>query len=151
MLHVVQMTETKKFNWLGLVAVLGALFMMIGVFLNWATIGGVDYTGWDLYSNVNSINGVVDNTFAPLAVLIIGILGFLVCLVPIFKHNTGKMIGALALILSIIGIAVTAMLYMSIGDISVITHSVGSGLWVALVGEIILLLGSFVDIFKVHD
>ena len=145
-----KMSESK-FNWMGLVAVLGALFMIVGVFLNWATIGGVDYSGWDLYGDVNSISGVVDNTFAPLAVLIIGILGLLVCLVPIVKHNTGKMIGALALLLSIVGIAVTVLLYMSIGDVSVISHSVGSGLWVALVGEIILLLGSFVDILKVHD
>ena len=140
------MAETKNYAWIGLIAVLGTLFMIIGVFLNWATIGGVDYSGWDLYSD----GGIVDNSFAPLAVLIIGILGLIVCLVPIFKQNTGKIIGALALILSFVAIIVTALLYMSIGDLSVST-SIGSGLWVALVGEVLMLLGSLVDIMKIHE
>ena len=145
------MAETKNYSWIGLVAVLGTLFMIVGVFLNWATIGGVDYSGWDLYSDVNGITGIVNNTYAPLVVLIMGILGLIIALVPIFKQKTGKIMGALALILSFVAIIVTVLCYMGIGDVELISHSVGSGLWVALVGGIIMLLGSIVDIVKIHE
>ena len=43
-LRVMHMTDVKSINWLGVIAIIGALLMIIGVFLSWADVTFLGYT-----------------------------------------------------------------------------------------------------------
>ena len=67
--------DTKEMNLLGIVAFVGAILMVVGVFLAWLTVnlglGETSTSGWNVYTESS---GSLKYTFAPLVCLICGIL-----------------------------------------------------------------------------
>ena len=169
------MTEVKKFNALGIIGIIGALLMIIGVFLSWLDfsysgplIGSetISYTGMDIFSTdiigegENSINfsDITDYYYVPVIALVCGILSLILTIVPtVFnKGKIGKILGALALILAVVTLVLAFLYY---GDVSGYSFneslfgfsaslSIGTGLWVVIAGSIITVLGGILDIAK---
>jgi hypothetical protein len=86
----------------GVVALIGAVVAMIGVFLTWLGDGIVSITGWDIFTNWD---GIFDLYFAPLAVLGLGVLA----LVAAGWGITGKGGAGSRILLAIAGLGMIAL------------------------------------------
>ena len=174
-LHVMHMTDVKKFNALGIIGIIGALLMIVGVFLNWLEFSitipilgseNWSYSGMDIFSTdiigegENSINfsDITAYYYVPVVALACGVLSLILTIIPtVFnKEKIGKVLGALALVLAIITLVLAFLYY---GDVSGYSFSeswlgfgaelsIGAGLWVVIAGSIITILGGIVDIAK---
>ena len=174
-LHVMHMSETKQFNVLGIVGIIGALLMVIGVFLNWLEfsvtipiIGSEswNYTGMDIFNtdiigegdNAVTFSDITSYSYAPIVALACGVISIIATIVStvLCKGNIGKIMGAIALILAIVAIVLGFLFY---GDVSGYAFSesifgfsaslsIGAGLWVVIAGAIITVIGGILDIAK---
>lgn len=152
-----------KSNIVGIVGLIGAILLIIGVFLTWVDVsvsslfGGVSesYSGWDVYKNDDGLFDDISYGYAPLVALITGILALITTIVPMFYKNDKiwKVLGAITLILGIVAVILG---FLFNGDVSdgfdygVVKASVdvGAGLWLSIAGAILLILGAIVDIVK---
>lgn len=139
--------EKKDLNLLGIIALVGAIFMIIGVFINWTSIDAILTTlhqsGWDIYKD-----GLYDYSYAPLLVLICGILALLLMIVPTFVNvdkfkKINNILGIITLILSLICVIVVCLFYSKMSP-----AKADVGLWLALIGSIITLIGGVMPIVK---
>lgn len=169
------MTDTSKINVLGIIGIIGALLMIIGVFLSWMTfsytfpiVGSetIDYSGMDVFggdlisigSFSISFSDITSYSYAPIVALACGIISLIMTIVPtVFnKGKIGKILGALALILAIVTVVISFLYYGDVSgyefnesfDIYHITLSIGTGLWIVIAGSIITILGGILDIAK---
>ena len=169
------MSETKQFNVLGIVGIIGELLMVIGVFLNWLEfsvtipiIGSEswNYTGMDIFNtdiigegdNAVTFSDITSYSYAPIVALACGVISIIATIVStvLCKGNIGKIMGAIALILAIVAIVLGFLFY---GDVSGYAFSesifgfsaslsIGAGLWVVIAGAIITVIGGILDIAK---
>lgn len=155
--------EFEKKNLVGLLALLGAILLIVGVFLTWVDVsvssllGGASesYSGWDVYKNDDGLFDNISYGYAPLVALVTGILALITTIVPMFYKNdkVWKILGIITLILGIIAVVLG---FLFEGDVSdgfdygVVKASVdvGAGLWLSVAGAILLVLGGIVDIIK---
>lgn len=166
------MSETKKFNVLGIIGIIGAILMIAGVFVSWLDISitgfgqafSESYTGMDIYSGdiISELDiGFSDITsyyYAPVVALACGIISIIATIVSTVycKGKVGKIMGAIALILAIVALVLGFLYYGDVGDyqftesILGITASltIGSGLWIVIAGAVITIIGGIVDIAK---
>ena len=97
--------ETKDMNFLGIIAIIGAILMIVGVFLKWLSfLGFGDASGWDVF---NSWRGDYGYGFVPLIALISGIVSLCLMIAPTFiKADHLKkvfvVLGVIAMILAIV-------------------------------------------------
>lgn len=147
------MTETKQYNVLGIVAIIGALLMIIGVFLSWIDIsvfGTIEgSSGWEVATDSD---GEIGYSYAPIVALACGVISLIAMIFPMIMpaKNIGKALGALGLILSIVTIIVTILFYndLDTGTLFGISVNVGAGVWVVIVGAAITIIGSILDLAK---
>lgn len=152
-LRVMHMTDVKSVNWLGVIAIIGALLMIIGVFLSWADVNIFGYTegasGLDVFTDDDFIG--VSYTFAPIVSLVCGIICLIGMIIPMVlpAKNIGKGLSILGLILAIVTIIVTALYYSSLGgeDYVLISYGAGVGVWVVIVGAVLVIIGGLIDFF----
>lgn len=167
--------EAKKFNILGIVGIIGAILMIVGVFLSWMDLSVSFFgysetysaTGMDVFSGKLVIadgiefgfDTITAYSYAPVVALVCGVLALIATIVPtVFnKGKVGKILGAVALILAIVSIVISFMFY---GDVSAFegsvdlvgivgaTVSVGMGFWLAIAGAIITIIGGILDVAK---
>ena len=162
----------SKLNLLGIIGLIGAIIMIVGVFLAWLTaeglLGAYTYTGMDIMNNVDNIatgitiGGVkyaLGYSFLPILALICGIIALLLMIVPTFV-NTDKfekinnILGIIVLILAIIVIIVAVLFYTQswplLGGSIALTdyYNIGIGFWLVLVGAIITFIGGIMPIAK---
>ena len=147
--------ETKDFNLLGIIALVGAIFMIVGVFLTWLSLT-VPILGTSTWSGMEVFNDSdLDFKFVPLVSLIAGIIAILLMILPTFM-NTEKfeklnnILGIVTLILSVVVIICGIMFYtQSSNGISLTDlYSIGIGFWLVIIGAVITLIGGLMPIVK---
>lgn len=154
------MANVSKGNILGIVALLGALLMIVGVFVAWVTvditalnhtISSTDYTGWSVYSD--EIFADAEYNYAPLVALIAGIVAFFTAVLPIVlkKPAVNRALGIVSLILGIVALVLMVLFHGQMDSIDLIglanfSISAGTGLWISLVGSVLLVIGAIIDI-----
>ncbi len=156
--------ETKDMNFLGIIAIVGAILMVIGVFLTWgsydALLGGtVKLSGMDFFNKVSGVYSGTKFTWVPLVALICGIISLLVMILPTFMNNDNlkpinNILGIVALVLSLLVIIFGILFitqtfenaYVSVkfGDM----YKTGIGFWLTLIGAIITFIGGIMPILK---
>lgn len=156
--------ETKDMNFLGIIAILGAVLMIIGVFLTWGTLdlsifGSKALSGMDFF---NKVSGVVDGTkftWVPLVALICGIISLLLMILPTFV-NTEKfqqinnILGIVALVAALVVIIFGILFITQSFDNGLTTYKFGEvyktgiGFWLTLIGAIITFVGGIMPILK---
>ena len=128
------MSETKQFNVLGIVGIIGALLMVIGVFLNWLEFSVTipilgseswNYTGMDIFNtdiigegdNAVTFSDITSYSYAPIVALACGVISIIATIVStvLCKGNIGKIMGVIALILAIVALVLGFLFY---GDVS---------------------------------
>ena len=151
------MANVSKGNILGIVALLGALLMIVGVFVAWVTvditalnhtISSTDYTGWSVYSD--EIFADAEYNYAPLVALIAGIVAFFTAVLPIVlkKPAVNRALGIVSLILGIVALVLMVLFHGQMDSIGLANFSIsaGTGLWISLVGSVLLVIGAIIDI-----
>jgi len=161
--------EMKEMNLMGIIALVGAILLVVGVFLDWMVIESAydsdSATGWKIFDDGDKSD--LSYTYAPLVALICGIISLVVMILPTIM-NTEKfaqinnLLGLLALVLAIVSI-VLIVLFMtqkvevmgvefdSIKDYFEsfgIDFKWGIGFWLTLVGGIITAVGGLMPILK---
>ena len=153
------MSETNQFNVLGIVGIIGALLMVIGVFLNWLEfsvtipiIGSEswNYTGMDIFNtdiigegdNAVTFSDITSYSYAPIVALACGVISIIATIVStvLCKGNIG--LGFL-FYGDVNGYAFSESIFGFSASLSI-----GSGLWVVIAGAIITVIGGILDIAK---
>ena len=150
------MANVSKGNILGILALIGAILMIVGVFISWVSLdiiilGSEDYSGWQVYSD--EMFSDAEYNYAPLITLVAGIVAFFTAVLPIVlkKPAVNRALGVVSLILGIVALVLMVLFYgqmdsIEIGGYTLASASAGTGLWISLVGAILLVLGAIVDI-----
>ena len=156
--EVFDMTTVSKGNVLGIVALIGALLMIVGVFVAWvdlsitSIIGNAssNYTGWQVYTDDTFADAQYN--YAPLVTLIAGIVAFFTAVLPIVLKNAtaNRILGIVSLILGVVALILMVLFNgtMDSLDLALVsfTASTGVGLWISLAGSVLLILGAILDI-----
>ena len=152
------MTTVSKGNVLGIVALIGALLMIVGVFVAWVNIdidviltsAKGNYTGWQVYTDDTFADAKYN--YAPLVTLIAGIVAFFTAVLPIVLKNAtaNRILGIVSLILGVVALILMVLFNgtMDSLDLALVsfTASTGVGLWISLAGSVLLILGAILDI-----
>ncbi|AMH94350.1 transmembrane protein [methanogenic archaeon ISO4-H5] len=156
--------DFKEMNPLGIIGIIGAIILVVGVFLNWMTVEGVltntTWTGWEIYGKKNNLDVIeMKYTYVPLLALICGIISIVLMIIPTIM-NTEKfqtinnILGLVALILAIVVVVLGLLWYMQSWTVGGVTTKltdwakIGIGFWLVLVGGIITLIGGIMPILK---
>ena len=158
--EVIDMANVNKGNALGILALIGALLMIIGVFVAWITVdvtalghvvSSEDYTGWSIYSD--EMVEDAEYNYAPLVALIAGVVAFFTAVIPIALKNpaVNRVLGVLSLILGVVALVLMILFNgqmdsISIAGLASFSVSAAAGFWVSLAGSVLLILGGIVDI-----
>jgi len=162
-----------KFNFLAIIGLLGALLMVIGVFLGWLSadgwLGAYNYTGMDIINNVDNIAtgitlgsvtyGALAYSILPLLALICGIIAIILMLITTFCNtdnlkNINNILGIIVLILAIVIVIVAILFYTQswqlFGGSLALTDvfNIGVGFWLVLAGGIVTVIGGIMPIVK---
>lgn len=140
--------DFKEMNPLGIIGIIGAIILVVGVFLGWIgpTSGsGTTYTGWNIWNNVDGLfkphtedlglgyikYSGVPGYFAPLVALICGIISIILMIVPTIMGGDkfgkiGDILGIVALILAIVVVICALLMYT--GSVTIDTYTAGGEL-----------------------
>lgn len=149
----------SKFNLLGIIALVGAVLMIVGVFLAWVEVSwfglaGDKWTGWDVFND--GLDGV-SYTFVPLLSLICGIIALVLMIVPTFMNvdkykKINNILGLIALILAIVVVICGLLFYLQSWDVYIGTIHMSDyiqiGFWLTLIGAVITAIGGIMPIVK---
>lgn len=160
---------------IGMFGIIGAILMVIGVFLEWGSIeltvlGSTEtygFSGWSLYSDatVATVIGVdikmsdlslSSYDYAPLVALICGIVGIIATALPMFVKNdaASKVLGIVSLLLAVVS-AVLMVLFMTdlsssaeVTGVAKVAISASYGVYLGIVGAVLMVIGGIADIMK---
>ena len=129
----VKTMDFKEMNPLGIIGIIGAIILVVGVFLTWWTpdvAGAKNYSGWDIWNNVDNCfkartyesgAGTVKYSgfpcvFLPLVALICGIISIVLMIIPTIMSkdklgNIGGILGLIALILAVVVVICGILFY----------------------------------------
>ncbi len=141
--------DTKNVNILGLLGIIGAILMIVGVFLDWGAFSAyglinINISGWQIATDWSSI----DYSYVPLVAFIAGIIALVAMIIPTFVNNEGfkkinNILGIVVLILALVSVILDLMFFSKYGDIGL-----AIGFWLVLVGGIITLVGGLMPLVK---
>ena len=149
--------DMKNMNLLGIIAIIGAVILIVGVFLTWLSIGDATASGWKVYTDAKDSD--MKYTFVPLVALICGIISLVLMIVPTFMNvdkfkQINVILGLIALILAIVVVICGILFYtqswtafgvtIKLADI----YKIGIGFWLVLIGGIITMVGGLMPIIK---
>ncbi len=160
--------DYKNLNLLGIIAIVGAILLIVGVFVGWLSYTfGTQYSfsGWDIWSNKNGISDRISYGYTPLLALICGIISIILMILPtimnVDKFKTiNDILGIVALILAIVVVIVGILWYTQTVNSSpsgwlphttyklTAVYSIGAGFWITLFGAIITAVGGLMPIVK---
>ncbi len=161
--------DYKNLNLLGIIAIVGAILLIVGVFVGWLsyTVGfhQCSFSGWDIWSNKNSIGDRISYGYTPLLALICGIISLILMILPtimnVDKFKTiNDILGIVALVLAIVVVIVGILWYTQTVNSSpsgllppttyklTAVYSIGAGFWITLFGAIITAVGGLMPIVK---
>ena len=149
--------DMKNMNLLGIIAIIGAVILIVGVFLTWLSIGDATASGWKVYTDAKDSG--MKYTFVPLVALICGIISLVLMIVPTFMNvdkfkQINVILGLIALILAIVvvicGILFYTQSWTAFGVTIKLTdiYKIGIGFWLVLIGGIITMVGGLMPIIK---
>ncbi len=152
---------SSNINILGIIGIVGAILMIVGVFLAWAELNilGVSLgtiSGWDIFSN-SDVGSIVKYTFTPLVALIGGILAIVLMVIPTFANTetmqkASNILGIISIIIAI-AVIVLGILFMTqswdvLGKNISMMNYIQYGFWLTLIGAIITAIGGIMPIAK---
>ena len=154
----------NKVNILGILGIIGAILLIVCVFLPWmdftasSSLFGESYTetisGWDAYHDIGS---EMSYSYAPLVALICGIISVISMILPVAMNvpKVNKIFGIIALILAIVSIVLMILFkgeistdLIDLGQIGSVTVSAGYGLWMGVVGAVLIIIAGLYDIIR---
>lgn len=149
--------DIKNSNPLGIIGLIGAIILVVGVFLNWLTLdawilGTTTWTGLDVFQGAHNLGDTdIKYTFVPLVALICGIIALVIMLVPTLKNdekfqNINNILGILTLVLAIV-VVIFGILFYTQEDLTKV-FSIGIGFWLVIIGGIITMIGGLMPIVK---
>jgi len=148
--------DVKNSNPLGLIGIIGAIILIVGVFLNWLTVEGLfntyTWNGLDIFNGAHSLDAFkLKYTFVPLVALICGIAALAVMILPTVANTDNfktinNILGIVALVLSIV-VVVFGILFYTQEDLTEV-FKVNFGFWLTMIGGIITLIGGVMPIVK---
>lgn len=158
------MMDYKNLNLLGIIAIIGAVLLIVGVFVTWMSSVNT-YSGWDIVSNKNNIKDIIGYGYCPLVALICGIISLALMIVPTVMNvdkfkKINDILGIVALILAIVVIIVGILWYtqsveytpgfppVRISAKLTELYDIGAGFWLTLIGAIITAIGGLMPIIK---
>lgn len=159
---------------IGAFGIVGAVLMIVCVFLEWGSVeltvlstGKFTFNGLGLYTDATVYDGIpsikisnlgVGNySYAPIVVLISGIIGIVATVIPMFVKNeaASRGLGIIALILAVVSIV---LMVLCIGDLSdksgfydiLFKYAVNAsyGAYIGIVGALLMVVGGIADIAK---
>lgn len=145
----------SNINILGIIGIVGAILMIVSVFLTWAEINLILFkgtaTGWEIFTDSNLSK--LDYSFTPLVALISGIVSLVAMILPTFANSdslkkTNNILGIVSLIIAIV-VIVLGILFMtqSWEGISMMDY-IQYGFWLTLIGAIIVVIGGIMPLAK---
>lgn len=156
--------DKKNINLLGLVAFVGAIIMIVGVFLTWgkfeitSLIGGSSetVTGWEIF---NDGKDSIDYYYAPIVALACGIVALIAMILPTIDSSSkmdkvNKILSIVVLIVAVVSIVFMVQFYngftaaTDFGGLVGAKSSVQTGFWLCLAGGIITAIGGILPILK---
>ena len=149
--------DMKNMNLLGIIAIIGAVILIVGVFLTWLSIGDATASGWKVYTDAKDSD--MKYTFVPLVALICGIISLVLMIVPTFMNvdkfkQINVILGLIALILAIVVVICGILFYTQSWTVLGVTvkltdiYKIGIGFWLVLIGGIITMVGGLMPIIK---
>lgn len=156
--------DFKEMNPLGIIGVIGAIIMVVGVFLNWVTydngLPGIlhvsfSWTGLEVFNGDKNLTFYLQEikyTFLPLFSLICGIIAIVLMILPIVKNDDkfatiNNVLGIIVLILSAI-VVIFGILFLTQDMKPLGSSSIQIGFWLTFIGGIITLVGGAMPIVK---
>lgn len=143
-----------KSNLFGILAIVGGLLMIVGVFMDWVVFD-LDFLGTETVSGMEVLDELESDEvsmYAPMIALVIGVVSLLVGGVSLLgKADDMKRIMSIATI--ILAIVVVIFAFMFNGELSGDDFGIveaGTGLWIALVGGIVSAVGGVLGIVKLN-
>lgn len=139
--------ESKSQKYTAALGAFCSLIAVIFVFLTWATLDGVSYSGWAVYSD--DLFADVSYGYGGVAVLVCGILALIFQAVTAYydKRKTDEGLDVLTIILTLIAMIIAGLESGGIGDVA----EVGYGLWVSLVFMVLSFLLAIADCYMQHS
>ena len=143
-----------KSNLFGILAIVGGLLMIVGVFMDWVVFD-LGFLGTETVSGMEVLDELGSDEvsmYAPMIALVIGVVSLLVGGVSLLgKADDMKRIMSIATI--ILAIVVVIFAFMFNGELSGDDFGIveaGTGLWIALVGGIVSAVGGVLGIVKLN-
>lgn len=156
--------DSKNLNLLGIIAIIGAVLLVVGVFMTWLSNDFATYSGMNVFNNEVNIKDAIGYGYCPILALICGIISLVLMIVPTVMNvdkfkKINDILGIIALILSIVVIIVGLLWYTQTIDIVSIfglkytaklteLYTIGTGFWLTLVGAVITAVGGLMPIVK---
>lgn len=155
--------DVKDTNPLGIIGIIGAIIMIVGVFLSWINYNqplllteiNISWTGLEVFNGDKNLSTYLDvkYTFVPLFALICGIISLLLMILPTVMNNEkfeniNNILGIVTLILSVI-VVIFGILFLT-QDMGTLARyaSIKIGFWLSFIGGIITLIGGAMPIVK---
>jgi len=143
-----------------IVVIIGAIVAIVAFFLAWLTISGTSFNGMDLMNNKESIKDLLNNSWQlmiPLICLILAIIVAIAAIISMFIEipkmylNIGYIIfGLVILILAVVFFTAQCESDFINGTFK-FADNASAGVWVALVGGVIIALSGVLDIAGIYD
>ena len=144
---------------IGILAIIGAILMISGIFLSWYTIdtmlGDTNWSGWELLTEGGDVDGAKQTMtkYAPIPLLIAGILTILIFVANFIDAlKMPKFVPAISLIVTIIALvfSVVAIIYINdfTGSAPGVEAKIGIGIILCLVGTILAIIGPILALIK---
>ena len=156
--------DNQQFNYLGIIGIVGAALMVIGVFMNWITIdipylGDESWTGMDIWKERNDDFEDLKYTFVPLFSLIAGIIALLLMILPTFMNmekfqNINNILGIVATVLALIVFVCGLLFYFQTPENwddplrKLDGLKFNFGFWLVIIGSLITFVGGAMPILK---
>jgi amino acid transporter len=157
--------DMQKKQIIGILAIIGALIAIIGVFLPWETVKIVaagygettSASGWDFVTDFDA-DGIKDvlTKYAPVLCIIGGILTLIIFLLNFVQSvKVNKYIPVISLIVMILALIFCIVAVIDINDntgsLLGVTVSIGYGLWICLIGVILAIISPIIALIKRED
>ncbi len=157
---VMTMAEINRNSMIGIIGILGAILMIVGVFLSWmdltVNMGFIgsetsSASGWEVFSD-DDYSEVAYN-YAPVVALVCGVLALIASAIPTISNGkNGKVLGIVILILAIVSVIVSALYYSNLGEFDEgifgfgASLAAGAGVWVCIAGGAITAISGILDV-----
>ncbi len=156
--------NTKDINLLELVGIIGAIIMVVSVFLIWGIVEvtsgtgilTMDWSGWEIFNKEADMT--TDAYYAPVIALVCGILAIISAIVPMFMTKPElayifDIMNMAVIVLGVIAIVCMAVFYNSFVDsvdigMTIESAKVGTGFWLCLAGGIITVVGGILPVIR---